>query len=95
MWVTHHHASQMCSFRELLEGNVLIANYLTYMYTVRINFICGAGILDAVQANFTAATNADIRQAIRQKLANCRKLSAAKLVKVNSATESVVTEQVD
>ena len=85
----------MCSFRELLESNVLIANYLTYMYTVRINFICGAGILDAVQANFTAATNADIRQAIRQKLANCRKLSAAKLVKVNSATESVVTEQVD
>ena len=48
-----------------------------------INFICGAGILDAVQANFAAATNADIRQAIRQKLADCRKPAAAKLVKVN------------
>ena len=85
----------LCSLCDLQENYVLTANYLKCKYTIHINFIYGAGILDAVQANFAAAANADIRQAIRQKLYNCLKPAAAKVVKVNSATESVITEQVD
>ena len=88
----------LCSLHDLQENYVFTANYLKCKYTIvtiHINFIYGAGILDAVQANFAAAANADIRQAIRQKLYNCLKPAAAKVVKVNSATESVITEQVD
>ena len=90
-----HRSRMLCSLRDLQENSVLTANYLKCKYTIRINFIYGAGILDAVQANFAAAANADIRRAIRQKLSNCLRPAAAKVVKVNSATESVITEQVD
>ena len=83
------------SLHDLQENYVFTANYLKCKYTVRINLIYGAGILDTVQANFAAATNADIRQAIKKKLSSCRKPCAAKVVKVNSANKSVVTEQVE
>ena len=80
MWATRHASWMLCSLHDVLESYVLTANCLKCKYTVRINFIYGAGILDAVQANFAAAANVDIRQAIKQKLFNCRKPAAAKVV---------------
>ena len=95
MWATRHASWMLCSLRDLQDNYVLTAYYLKCKYTIRINFIYGVGILDAVQANFAAATNANICRAIRQKLYNCRKPAAAKDLKVKSLTESVITEQVD